>query len=247
MLAARALEHLDRPMLEGAWRDLVVANYEVDPEVLRPYVPAGTELDTWNGKTVMSVVGLSFEDTRAMGVPAVGQQQFEQLNLRFYVKQGDKRGVVFIKEVVPQRLMAGLCRAVYNENYHRQPMAHRRPEAGQDGLVGYAWKAGDGWSRLEAERHGPAEAPQPGSLEEFVLEHYVGFTEQRDGQTLAYEVEHPPWRIYETRNPTLDLDAESLYGKELARYLERPPLSVVVCEGSEVAVHPARPLEPEVN
>lgn len=239
--AARALEPVDRPVMSCAWKDLVVANYEVDPAVLQPYVPAGLELDSWKGKTVMSVVGLSFEDTKALGVPVPGQQEFEQLNLRFYVKdEDDQRGVVFLKEIVPNHAMAGLCQTLYNENYHRLPMAHERPEAGEDGTIGYLWNDGNRWNRLEAEREGPARPTAPGSLEEFVLEHYVGFTEQRDGQTLAYEVEHPPWRIFDTHNPVVDIDAAGLYGQELGQYLERPPLSVVVCEGSAVDVHAAK-------
>jgi uncharacterized protein YqjF (DUF2071 family) len=87
------------PFLTAEWRDLAMLNYEIDAAVLRPFVPAGTELDAWGGRTFVSVVGFRFLGTRVRGVPVPGHRDFEELNLRFYVRRvaddGPRRGVVF--------------------------------------------------------------------------------------------------------------------------------------------------------
>jgi uncharacterized protein len=104
------------PFLRAEWRDLVMLNYEIDPDLLRSRIPAGTELDSWNGRTFVSIVGFRFLETRVLGVPIPFHRDFNELNLRFYVRRlaGDewRRGVVFVKEVVPRRAIAWIARAL---------------------------------------------------------------------------------------------------------------------------------------
>ena len=76
-----------RPFLTARWRYLAMLNYEVPPEALAPLVPAGTELDSWQGKTFVSVVGFLFLDTRVLGIAIPGHRDFEEVNLRFYVRR----------------------------------------------------------------------------------------------------------------------------------------------------------------
>ncbi|HEX8362069.1 MAG TPA: DUF2071 domain-containing protein, partial [Longimicrobium sp.] len=89
--------------LAAEWRDLVMLNYEADPAALRPLVPAGTELDAWGGTTYVSMVGFLFLRTRVLGIPIPFHQDFEEVNLRFYVRrrgpEGWRRGVVFVREI----------------------------------------------------------------------------------------------------------------------------------------------------
>lgn len=228
--------------LTAAWRNLVMLNYEVDPAVLRPRVPRGTELDSFDGRTYASVVGFLFLDTRVLGVPIPFHRDFEELNLRFYVSRESggelRRGVVFVKEIVPRAAIAWVARTVYNENYVALPMRHhvRLPDVTGEGRVEYAWQTGSRWSRVAARIAGEPVAIAPGSHEEFVAEHYWGYAAQRDGGTVEYEVEHPPWRIWRALEPALDCDVAPLYGDEFRAALSLPPSSAFVAEGSEIVV-----------
>ena len=113
------------PFLTAEWRYLAMLNYEVEPERLMPLVPKGTELDTHDGKTFVSMVGFLFLNTRVMGLAIPFHRDFEEINLRFYVRRkaedGWRRGVVFVKEIVPRTAIALTARWLYNENYVALP------------------------------------------------------------------------------------------------------------------------------
>src|SRR5262245_39598094 len=115
--------------LTAHWCDLAMLNYEVSPAVLSDLIPAGTELDSWGGHTFVSMVGFRFLRTRVLGLAVPGHSNFDEVNLRFYVRRnahdGWRRGVVFVKEIVPHRAIAWLARALYNENYVALPMRHQ--------------------------------------------------------------------------------------------------------------------------
>lgn len=227
---------MTRVFLTAEWRSLAMLNYEVAPGLLRPLVPAGTELDTWEGRTYVSLVGFLFLKTRVLGVPIPFHRDFEELNLRFYVRReapdGPRRGVVFVKEVVPRLAIATVARLVYNENYVARRMRHRRVENG----VTYEWRNAGQWNRLGVETDGPPRPLEPGSEAEFITEHYWGYARQRDGGTVEYQVEHPPWRVWAATSWTLDTDAASLYGPELGEALRREPVSAFLAEGSAIVV-----------
>ena len=118
--------------LTAEWRDLVMLNYAVDPAILVPHVPNGTELDTWEGTTFTSLVAFSFLSTRVKSLPIPFHRDFEEINLRFYVRakgpEGWRRGVVFVKEVVPRLAIASVARWLYNENYVACPTRSRLDE-----------------------------------------------------------------------------------------------------------------------
>jgi uncharacterized protein len=229
--------------LTAAWRTLVMLNWEVDPGVLRPYVPRGTELDAWQGRTFVSAVGFLFLGTRVLGVPVPFHRDFKEVNLRFYVgrqgPEGWRRGVCFIREIVPRRAIAALARWIYNERYVALPMRHRA----ESGLAEYGWAFGGRWNTLRATFSG---APAPlvaGSQEEFITEHYWGYTAQRDGGTVEYRVEHPSWRVWKAGEAALDADVANLYGAEFAHALTAPPSSAFVADGSPIVVRRARRIE----
>jgi uncharacterized protein YqjF (DUF2071 family) len=224
--------------LTAWWRHLVMLNHEVDPALLRSRVPAGTVLDAWQGRTLASVVGFMFERTRLLGaLPVPFHTSFEEVNLRFYVRRGDRRGVVFVKELVPRLAIALCARLLYNESYVALPMRHSI-EVGPDGLrrIEYGFSAGDRWGTLAARAEGTPALPAPGSEEEFVTEHYYGYARQRDGGTVEYEVAHPRWPVLAAQEATLDADLDAIYGSDFARALRAKPSSAFVCEGSAVVV-----------
>jgi uncharacterized protein len=230
--------------LTGGWRSLVMLNWEVDPAILRPYVPRGTELDAWRGRTFVSCVGFLFTGTRLLGIPIPFHRRFEEVNLRFYVgregPEGWRRGVCFIRELVPRWWVAFMARAVYNERYLSLPMRHSVDLLADGGSVEYGWKAGGRWCSVGARVSG---APRPlaaGSEEEFITEHYWGYAAQRDGGTVEYRVEHPSWRVWTADDARLDADVAPLYGAEFAAPLAAPPSSAFVADGSEIVVRRAR-------
>jgi len=229
------------PFLTAEWRQLAMLNYEVDPPSLRELVPRGCELDLWRGRAYVSVVGFLFLDTRVRGLAIPFHRNFEEVNLRFYVRrqgpEGWRRGVVFVKEIVPRTAIALVARALYNERYVALPMRHRSLAAGV-GAVAYEWRLGARWNRISL---APATDPQPleiGSHAEFIAEHYWGYSVQRDGGTVEYRVEHPPWRVAEATAARLDADVASLYGERFVGPLAAAPASAFLAEGSGVSVYP---------
>jgi uncharacterized protein YqjF (DUF2071 family) len=232
-----------QPFLEAEWRHLALFNFEVPPELLKPLVPLGTTLDAWEGKTLLSVVGFMFLDTRLAGVPVPLHASFEEVNLRFYVRRevgGElRRAVSFIKEFVPKPAVSVLARLFYNEPYSTARMDHEHilvdEEAGARSLM-YSWRKRGSESRMELSFDGPLEEMAPGSEEEFVAEHYWGYTQQRDGGTLEYEVEHPPWRVARARSARLVCDVAKVYGEEFVEALSVEPSSVFYADGSPVKV-----------
>ncbi len=232
-----------RPFLTAEWRHLAMLNYEVDPRLLTPYLPVGAELDTWSGRHLVSVVGFLFLHTRIWGVPFPFHRDFEEVNLRFYVRrksaEGWRRGVVFIRELVPRALIAFAARTLYHEPYLALPMAHRIEGAsGQVTSAEYSWQLGARQNRLQLTTRGPTQPLAAGSEAEFITEHYWGYNRQRDGATLEYRVEHPRWRVYEVAETRLDCDVAGLYGESFTEALSRPPASAFLAEGSPVAVYP---------
>lgn len=237
-----------RVFLTAEWRYLVMVNYAVDPAVLAPLAPAGTELDLYGGAAIASMVGFRFLRTRLLGVPVPGHADFDEVNLRFYVRHttaaGEvRRGAVFVREIVPRRAVAHTARLCYNEPYLALPMRSSAPRVPNDpapGRLCYEWRGGAGdprrWHALEATVGGPPAELAPGSEEEFVAEHYWGYTRQRDGGTVEYQVRHPRWRAWPARGARLDADAAGLYGAAFAEALGAAPRSAFVAEGSAVAV-----------
>jgi uncharacterized protein YqjF (DUF2071 family) len=224
-----------------------MVNYEVEPAVLRSRVPAGTELDTFEGRTFVSMVGFRFLDTRVLGVTVPFHRDFEEVNLRFYVRreasEGGRRGVVFVKEIVPRRAIAWVARTLYGENYVALPMGHR-DEIGDRGRqrVEYSWRHAGSPCRLAVTIDGDAALPPEGSEERFITEHYWGYSTDRGGGTIEYRVEHPPWRVWRAGEAELECDVASFYGAEFGRPLARPPSSAFLAEGSEVVVRKGRRL-----
>lgn len=225
------------PFLTAEWRDLVMLNYEVAPEILAAHVPAGTELDRWQGRTFMSVVGFRFLRTRVLGIGIPFHRDFEELNLRFYVRRkaqdGWRRGVVFVREVVPRRAVAWLARVLYNENYAAHPMRH----AISGSRVAYQWRSGGRWHTLSLDPTGTPAVPHEDSEEAFITEHYWGYARQRDGGTVEYRVEHPRWPVRRAVTSNLDCDVAGFYGPAFAPALGGSPSSAFLAEGSAVSVH----------
>lgn len=226
--------------LTAEWRNLLMANYTIDPSVLRPFLPCYTELDTWNGTHYVSLVGFLFQNTRVRGISFPFHSTFEEVNLRFYVRYKEgadwKRGVVFIKELVPRRMITFVANTLYNENYATHPMKHTWMGSDKELQVAYYWKVRDTWNHLKAIAEKEPVPLVPGSEEEFITEHYWGYTFVNNACTGEYQVSHPSWRVHPVKSYEVACDVAALYGSQFAEAFGSPPRSVFLAEGSPIEV-----------
>jgi uncharacterized protein YqjF (DUF2071 family) len=229
--------------LTAEWRDLAMLNYDVEPALLAGYVPQGTTLDSFEGKTYVTLVGFCFSKTRLWGKIAVPfHGEFEEVNLRFYLRRKvggeERRGVCFIAEIVPKRAIAWAAQLLYGENYRRFPMEHRVAQNGLGKTAEYGWQVGDRNCRLFVHAGDEPRYPHEESLEQFITEHYWGYSKQRSGGSLEYRVAHAPWRVAVTASSGFEGDANPTYGAAFAEILRGKPDSAFLAEGSSVEVFP---------
>ncbi len=231
------------PFLTASWRRLLLLNYAIDPEVLQPYLPAQTELDFWDNTCYVSLVGFMFENTRVRGWKIPFHVNFEEINLRFYVRrhdpeQGWKRGVAFIREIVPNPAITWAANRLYRERYATRRMWHRWIEGAGRLEVEYAWKEAGQWQALGVQSIGPPVALKTGSEAEFITEHYWGYARWDAHRAMEYAVEHPSWELYAVDSWHCNVDFGAVYGPPFARLNAAAPNSIFLAEGSEVSVYP---------
>jgi uncharacterized protein YqjF (DUF2071 family) len=225
--------------LTANWRYLAMLNFAVDPAIVAPLVPPSTEIDYENGETFLSVVGFLFLDTRLLGVPVPLHRDFEEVNLRFYVRKKSadtwRRGVVFVRELVPKRAIAMVARTFYGEPYLAVPMKHEIEHVDPDVSVAYSWRRGSRWESLKMSATGEPQNIPAGSHAEFITEHYWGYTAVRDGCS-EYRVEHPRWKIWKAEKFEFHADIAGLYGKQFVEALSATPRSAFIADGSAITV-----------
>jgi len=226
-----------RTFLTAEWKNLAMLNYAVEPDLLRPLVPTGTELDVHEGRTYVSLIGFEFNKTRMLGRAVPFHQSFEEVNLRFYVRRGSRRGVVFIRELVPKIAVTVIARVAYGERYSCVQMSHaieQGPEHGETNAT-YEWGPGPRRCTMSLTTGGAGYLPAQGSLSEFITEHYWGYT-VRGGSTVEYQVEHPQWLVRDAQSAAFSGDGARYYGTEFGQVLMRIPDSAFFADGSAVTV-----------
>jgi uncharacterized protein YqjF (DUF2071 family) len=231
---------MPKPFLTAEWRNLLMANYAIDPVVLKPYLPYRTELDTYNDVHYVSLVGFLFANTKVLGISFPFHRTFEEVNLRFYVRYREdgqwKRGVVFIKEIVPRRTISFVANSLYGEKYATHPMKHEWKMTSKGFEVSYHWKVGQEWNYLHALAEKEASPLTAGSAEEFITEHYWGYTLVNESCAGTYQVAHPRWNIHNVHHFSVHCNAAVLYGAPFVAALSQQPASVFLATGSEVSV-----------
>lgn len=232
---------MKRSFLTAHWRHLVFLNFEADRSLVQRYVPVGTELDLLDGSALVSIVAFRFLGARVLGVPVPFHRDFDEVNLRAYVRRRERgvwrRGVVFIRELVPRPAIAWLARLAYNEPYRAVRMRHHIDfDAKRGGDVRYEWRQGGAWHGVAATAAGAPAPIDPDSGIGFITEHYVGYTPQRDGGTVAYDVAHARWNVWANADVTFTCDVDSVYGPQWSDALHAPPVSAFVCDGAPVAI-----------
>jgi len=226
--------------LSAEWRNLIMANYAVQPALLHSYLPGGVDLDLYENTCYVSLVGFMFMKTRILGVPIPFHVNFEEVNLRFYVRKkvaGQwRRGTVFIKEIVPRAAITLVARGLYREPYQTMPMQHSWSLPDEQKHISYSWKHKGQWQHLSVEAGKQALPMGVGSEAEFITEHYYGYTRWNERVTKEYEVQHPRWLVNPVISYRVQADFGALYG-EAFRFLNgEAPVSVLLAEGSGVKV-----------
>lgn len=230
---------MSKIFLQAEWRKLMMANYAVDAALLQAYVPYKTELDIYDGICYVSLVGFMFNNTKMLGFKIPAHVNFEEVNLRFYVRhqhEGEwRRGVVFIKELVPKLAISLVANTLYGEHYETCAMRHNWTTNTEDQVIEYAWKKGT-WQSMQV-RTGLEKQPIPeGSEAEFITEHYWGYTQLGAQKTSQYGVEHPRWEVYPVLGYKINIDFGQVYGQDFAFLNGLEPKSVFLAEGSEIIV-----------
>lgn len=232
-----------KTFLTAEWRKLVIANYSVDPAILTPYLPYKTELDFWKDKCYVSLVGFRFINTKLKGLPIPFHGDFEEINLRFYVRYIDgtdwKRGVTFIKEIVPKPALTFVANSLYGEKYVTFPTKHQWIKNPNSIEVSYQWKHQGAWDLLEVTAGSAPSVLLPESEEEFITEQHWGYTQLSDRLTSEYQVEHPPWQMYPVLSHRINVRFGELYGVEFGRLKDTLPDSMMLAEGSGITIRGA--------
>ena len=226
--------------LKANWEDIIMVNYEIDPEILRPFLPKGVSLDLYDGKAYLSLVGFMFKNTKLFTVPMPWLGTFEEINLRFYVqrKEGDKikRGVVFINETIPYRLVAWVANFLYKEHYSVVPTKHFIAQSDGKRQIRFEWLLNNKWNRILVETNLVAKSMLANSFEEFIYEHYYGYTKIDDYTTEEYHLRHPSWEVYDVLHDAIDCDFSAMYGNTFSVLNNTKPTAIFVAKGSSVAV-----------
>jgi len=229
-----------KTFLSAKWQNLIMVNYEIDPSILLPYLPKGVELDYFHGKTYISLVGFLFKNSSIFNVPIPFLGTFEEVNLRFYVvrKIGNelRRGVVFINETVPNKIVAWVANQLYKEHYIAIPTKHNWNFTNGKKEIGYQWKVESKWNSLKVIASDVKLKMPAGSIEEFIFEHYFGYTKVNPAQSIEYKINHPSWEINSIENYEIDCDFAAFYGDDFAVLNRTQPNSVMLAEGSDIRV-----------
>lgn len=227
--------------LKAEWRKLLMINYEVPVDAILPYLPPHTKPDLYQGKCLVSVVGFMFLNTRVKGMKILYHVNFEEVNLRFYntyqTPQGEmRRGTTFIKEIVPRPAITFIANTLYKEKYVTLPMGHTIKEHHDELEVEYRWRYNQKINHIRCRAEKKLNPMAQNSLEEFITEHYWGYTKLSLTETSEYAVEHPRWETYNVKAFDAIIDFEGLYGASFAALKDQKPHSVLLAEGSEIVV-----------
>ena len=225
--------------LRANWENLIMANYEMEPTALAPYLPKGVELDFYNNKTYVSLVGFMFKKTRLFGVPIPFFGSFEEINLRFYVRKIEdgkiKKGVVFINETVPFKIVALLANKLYKEHYISIPTKNSI-DITENKDIKYEWKINDKWNSITVKSDTNKYTIEKATIEEFIFERYCGFTKISASSTQEYKIRHPKWMTHKILDRHIDCDFKSMYGDAFSGLNNQTPDSIILAEGSQVSV-----------
>lgn len=227
--------------LKANWENIVMVNYEIAPSILSKYLPKGVSIDLYNDKAYISLVGFMFKKTKIFNVPIFKLGTFEEINLRFYVtrKVGNetRRGVVFINETVPYKAVAWLANALYKEHYTTIATRHNWKINKESKEIKYEWLVNKKWNTIEVSALNKKKIMRENGFENFIFEHYYGYTKVDKSNTVEYQIAHPSWLINDILEYEIDCDFTNMYGKDFAILDKTLPTSIFLAEGSAIEIN----------
>lgn len=225
------------PFLTARWTNICMATYEVEPSLVQSHLPLGVGIDRHEGRTLVSLVAFMFERLRVKGIPIPGVQRFVELNLRFYVERYGQKGVIFIREIAPSRLVCAGARFLYNEPYERAPGRAMIDDDERRISVNYLVRTGTQHHNFRVVGRKPPFTPGDTTIEHFLKERPWGFGRTKRGHLFQYKVEHPLWAIYPVDTHSIDIDWVRIYGARWRIMHEKQPVSVLLARGSDVELY----------
>ncbi|MDX2190994.1 MAG: DUF2071 domain-containing protein [Bacteroidota bacterium] len=229
-----------KTFLKANWQNIIMANYKIDVHILLPYLPKGVELDLYEGECYVSLVGFLFKDSVIFNTPIPFLGTFEEVNLRFYVirkvDNEKRRGVVFINETVPNKIVAGVANLLYKEHYISVPTRHDWTFANDIKEICYQWKVNSKWNTIKVKALTNYMPISTKSMEEYIFEHYYGYTKVNDFQSIEYKVNHPTWHVNTILDYEITCDFNAFYGPDFEILNHTKPHSVMIAEGSDVEI-----------
>jgi uncharacterized protein YqjF (DUF2071 family) len=177
------------------WHDLLFAHWPVDREALRRIVPLDFEIDLFDGRAWVGVVPFTMSHVTARGVPALPWvSAFPEVNVRTYVRAGDRPGIYFFSLDAGRWLAVRAARWWLNLPYYHASMA----VALRSARVEYDSRRFSSRSAdlsLSYAPTGQAFVPAPGTLEYFLTERYCLYQRDHRGRPYRLEIHHPPWSL----------------------------------------------------
>ncbi len=226
---------MSKIFLSARWENLVLITYAVEPGFLDDLLPEGITADTIEGNAFVSLVAFDFLDTRVKGIKFPLHTNFPEINLRYYVRYKEKRGVMFVREFVPPSFIPLFANLMYNEKYKSVRMKSSISKNGKI-LLNHTISFRNRKYEIYLEALNKPFLPRAGSKEHFFKEHEWGFGTSRNGKPLMYRVEHPYWNIFPVVKFDHNFDFGAIYGKKWEYLNEKAPYNITFAEGSKVRV-----------
>ena len=226
-----------RPSLTARWSNLILLTHEVDPALIAPWLPDDVEPDLVDGRAQVSLIAFDFVDTRVRGRRIPGFVDFPEINFRTYVRQGDRRGVVAIRELVPSPLAAAIGRLRFNEPFRATPIESRTASMGDELLVEHRWRWKERHYFLRMTADQSSATATEGPARDLFGRRWA-YGRSRRGEPIVLRVEHPDWALRRVRTLDFEVDYGALYGPEWAVLNDRQPSSAYLAVGSAISIFP---------
>jgi uncharacterized protein len=222
-----------RALVSVEWRKLCYVSYAVDPALIAAHLPPGVSLDTLDGRAIVSLVAWSANYPQVFGVPLPGALKSTEMALRYFVREGPRRGAVTLFEDSSSPFAMLAARALFREPTRHAPMTSRVEEsAGELGCHYTIERAGS--HALSVRARAEARPLDRHSTAYLVVQRPYGYASSSRGELLRYDLDHPVWDTYDVLDHDVRVDYGSLYGDSWSFLSALQPTSVVLAEGSTV-------------
>lgn len=222
---------LSNIFMTGNWENLIMSTFEVNENILKPYLPKDSELDLYNGKVLMSMVAFTFSKVKFFGFKVPFHQKFGQINFRFYVKSkvNNTKGVVFIKEFAPKPLIAYVANVFYNEPYFFKKIGLNKANNNNVFTIKYTYKN----LKIEATSKQQIQKLEQNSMNQFVVDRYIAYIKSYNKETIQYKINHKPWNLFKTESININKNVLTLLPK---KFKEAKYISSCFVDGSYITV-----------